>query len=70
MQNIVFTDELVIRQITDLISENLTVSDLESTVLDLGGRITSCSQKNLIIKKVFMNIKNSIFRQNYTTYNY
>ena len=35
MRNIFFTDESVKRQITDSISENLTDSDLESTVINI-----------------------------------
>ena len=41
MKNILFTDESVKRQITDSISENLTASDLESTVHAMQPSITS-----------------------------
>ena len=48
MQNIVFTDESVKRQITDLISENLNDSDCESNFKD------TFTEKNIIKYSIFV----------------
>ena len=57
MKNIVSTDDSVKRQITDSISENLTDSDLESSLMGLLIKIGDTPEQNHDpINKIYTNI--------------